>query len=108
MVVDDAGSNLLEIKDPQKLKENVSAMTKGVLGTHFLEGLRHLGTPQIVMITQTAGALPTKNFTMGQFDKAESLSGEYMEELLKKQGECGNRACLHEGLHYQLLQHLYG
>jgi aldehyde:ferredoxin oxidoreductase len=36
------------------------------------------------MITQTAGALPTKNFSMGQFDKAEQLSGEYMEELLKK------------------------
>jgi aldehyde:ferredoxin oxidoreductase len=84
VVVDDAGSNLLEAKDLQKLKENVSALTKGVLGTHFLEGLRHKGTSQIVMITQTAGALPTKNFSMGQFDKAESICGEYMEELLKK------------------------
>ncbi|HTY62437.1 MAG TPA: aldehyde ferredoxin oxidoreductase C-terminal domain-containing protein [Acidobacteriota bacterium] len=84
VVVDDAGSNLLEVKDPQKLKENNAALSKGVLGTHFLEGLRHLGTPQIVMITQTAGALPTKNFSMGQFEKAESLSGEYMEEMLKK------------------------
>lgn len=95
VVVDDAGSNLLEIKDQKKLKENVSAMTKGVLGTHFLEGLRHLGTPQIVMITQTAGALPTKNFTMGQFDKAESLSGEYMEELLKKRANAETvHACM--------------
>ena len=57
------------------------------MGTHFLEGLRHLGTPQIVMITQTAGALPTKNFSMGQFDKAENICGEYMEELLKKTAE---------------------
>ena len=32
VVVDDAGSNLVEMKDPQKLKENVSALTKGVLG----------------------------------------------------------------------------
>jgi aldehyde:ferredoxin oxidoreductase len=84
VVVDDAGSNLLEIKDQKKLKENVSALSKGVLGTHFLEGLRRLGTPQIVMITQTAGALPTKNFSAGQFDKAENICGEYMEELLKK------------------------
>jgi len=84
VVVDDEGSNLVEVKDPQKLKENVSFLTKGVVGDHFAEGLRRLGTPQIVMITQTAGALPTKNFSMGQFERAEQISGEYMEELLKK------------------------
>jgi aldehyde:ferredoxin oxidoreductase len=84
VVVDDTGSNLVEVKDTKRLKENVSALSKGVLGTHFLEGLRHKGTPQIVMITQTAGALPTKNFSAGQFDKAEQICGEYMEELLKK------------------------
>jgi aldehyde:ferredoxin oxidoreductase len=84
VVVDDNGSNLVEVKDPKKLKESVAAMSKGVLGTHFLEGLRKLGTPQIVMITQTAGALPTKNFSMGQFDKAENICGETMEEMLKK------------------------
>jgi len=84
VIVDDGGSNLVEGKDPKKLKENVAAMTMGVLGDHFVEGLRRLGTPQIVMITQTAGALPTKNFSMGQYDQAEKISGEYMEELLKK------------------------
>ncbi len=84
VVVDDTGSNLVNVKDAKKLKENVSAMTKGVLGTHFLEGLRSMGTPQIVMITQTAGALPTKNFSMGQFDKAEDICGEHMEQMLKK------------------------
>jgi aldehyde:ferredoxin oxidoreductase len=84
VVVDDTGSNQVVVKDPKKFKQNVSALTKGVLGTHFLEGLRRMGTPQIVMITQTAGALPTKNFSMGQFDKAENICGEHMEELLKK------------------------
>jgi aldehyde:ferredoxin oxidoreductase len=84
VVVDDTGSNQVKVKDTKKLKENVSAMAKGVLGTHFLEGLRRMGTAQIVMITQTAGALPTKNFSMGQFDKAEQICGEHMEEMLKK------------------------
>jgi aldehyde:ferredoxin oxidoreductase len=83
VIVDDGGSNLTEVRDPQKLKENVAAITKAVVGDHFVEGLRRLGTPQIVMITQMAGALPTKNFSMGQFEKAEQISGEYMEELLK-------------------------
>ena len=83
VVVDDAGSNLVLIKDKQKLKENVGILTKGVLANHFVGELRKLGTPAIVMITQTAGALPTKNYSMGQFEKAEKICGEHMEELLK-------------------------
>jgi aldehyde:ferredoxin oxidoreductase len=83
VIVDDTESNLVEVKDAQKMKENVGAITKGVLTNQFTLGLRNLGTPQIVMITQTAGALPTKNFSMGQFEKAESICGEHMEEVLK-------------------------
>jgi aldehyde:ferredoxin oxidoreductase len=84
VVVDDTGSNLVEVKDLKKLKECVADMTKKSMASHFQQGLRNLGTPQIVMITQMAGALPTKNFSMGQFEGAEKISGEAMEELLKK------------------------
>jgi aldehyde:ferredoxin oxidoreductase len=83
VVVDDADADFVEIQDKDALKENVKALTKGVLSNPFVEGLRKLGTPQIVMITQTAGALPTKNFSAGQFENAEKICGEYMEELLK-------------------------
>jgi aldehyde:ferredoxin oxidoreductase len=83
VIVDDGGSSLVEVRDSQKLKENVSVINKGILGDHFAQGLRRFGTPQIVSITQMAGALPTKNFSMGQYEKADQISGEYMEELLK-------------------------
>ena len=75
VIVDDDSVNLVEIADKDKFKENVKALTKGVLSNPFVEGLRKLGTPQIVMITQTAGALPTKNFSAGQFKDAEKISG---------------------------------
>ena len=84
VIVDDGGSNFVDVQDKDALKENVKAITKYVVADHFAQGLRQMGTPQIVMITQTAGALPTKNYSAGQFDKAEQISGEYMEELLKK------------------------
>ena len=83
VIVDSGDENLVEVQDTDKLKENVKALTKGVLSNPFVGGLRKLGTPQIVMITQTAGALPTKNFSAGQFENAEKISGEHMEELLK-------------------------
>ncbi|MBN2321658.1 MAG: aldehyde ferredoxin oxidoreductase, partial [Acidobacteria bacterium] len=84
VVVGDADSSFVEVRDKDALKENVKAITKYVVADHFAQGLRKMGTPQIVMITQTAGALPTKNYSAGQFEKAEQISGEYMEELLKK------------------------
>ncbi len=83
VVVEDGGVNQVEIKDKQKMKECVSNVTKHCMADHFCQGLRAKGTPQIVAITQLAGALPTKNFSMGQFDRIDGLTGEYMEELLK-------------------------
>ena len=84
IVVDDAESNQVDVKDKDKLKENVRILSKSVLENHFVQELRRLGTPAIVMITNTAGALPTKNYSIGQFEKADAICGEHMEEMLKK------------------------
>jgi aldehyde:ferredoxin oxidoreductase len=84
VIVEDSGVNAVEVKDKQMMKDKVSPVTKYVVADHFAQGLRRIGTPQIISITQLAGALPTKNYSMGQFDGAEKISGDYMEELLKK------------------------
>jgi aldehyde:ferredoxin oxidoreductase len=83
VVVDDDGVNLVEVKDPKRLKEQTVALTKAALESPSLEGYRRQGTSHIIMQTQIAGALPTKNFSMGQFDQADKISGEYMGKLLK-------------------------
>jgi aldehyde:ferredoxin oxidoreductase len=82
-VVDDTEINEVVIQDQAKLKECINPITKRVVSDHFAQGLRTMGTSQIVMITQTAGALPTKNYSRGQFEQAEKICGEYMEQLLK-------------------------
>jgi aldehyde:ferredoxin oxidoreductase len=83
VIVDDTGSNAVDVKDKAKLKENIGPMTKGVLANPFVGLQRRFGTPVILMNTQAAGALPTKNFSRGQYEKAENLSAERMEEILK-------------------------
>jgi aldehyde:ferredoxin oxidoreductase len=83
VVVDDAESNLVEVKDLAKLEEKVAVLTEAVLTSPSLEGLRRQGTSHITMLTQIAGALPTKNFSRGQFDQAGKISGDSMEKLLK-------------------------
>jgi aldehyde:ferredoxin oxidoreductase len=41
---------------------------------------RTLGTPLNVLVHNSLGALPTKNFTNAIFDGAEKISGEYLNE----------------------------
>jgi aldehyde:ferredoxin oxidoreductase len=83
IIIDDSGCGQVEVKDAIKLREAVSALSKGVAANGFVGALKQLGTPVIVMVTNTAGALPTKNYSVGQFDKAETVCGEYMVDLMK-------------------------
>ena len=50
------------------------------------KGLAEYGTGVLVNILHEAGGLPTANFTVGQFDKHEGVSGETMNRLTKERG----------------------
>jgi len=45
------------------------------------KGLPALGTASLVNMVNALGALPTMNYKMGSFDKAEEISGEKLAEL---------------------------
>jgi aldehyde:ferredoxin oxidoreductase len=54
-----------------------------------VDGLGKLGTPGVVMFQNMLGTLPTRNYTEGQFEQAEPISGEKMAEtILKKRDTC--------------------
>jgi aldehyde:ferredoxin oxidoreductase len=84
VIVDDTGAAGIEVSDAAKLKEAASDLTKGILTHPLMEGLKVLGTPLLVMMINGAGALPTKNYSVGQFEGAEKISGEYMMETQAK------------------------
>jgi len=77
-----------------------------ILKKHVLTGkqLPELGTPALVRQMQRAKLLATKNYTGGQYDKYDSVSGETLKEkyLVKNKGcvtcpmQCG-RVVMHEG-----------
>jgi aldehyde:ferredoxin oxidoreductase len=60
------------------------------LGT---KGSQHLyGTASIVAAVNEMGSFPTRNFSNGNFEAAETLRGEYLREVtLKRGGEVGTR-----------------
>jgi aldehyde:ferredoxin oxidoreductase len=84
VIVDDTGAAGIEVSDAAKLKEAAADLTKGILSHPLMEGLKVLGTPLLVMMINGAGALPTKNYSMGQFEGAEKISGELMMESQAK------------------------
>ncbi|OGN98439.1 MAG: hypothetical protein A2Z71_04320 [Chloroflexi bacterium RBG_13_50_21] len=60
------------------------------LGT---QGSQHLyGTASIVAAVNEMGSLPTRNFSNGNFEGADTLRGEYLREVtLSRGGEAGTR-----------------
>lgn len=84
------GSGKPEIYDNDKLKEvNKIQLTKikenGVTG----QGLPAYGTAVLVNILNELGALPTNNFQLSQFGKADDISGETLaDKYLIKNTAC--------------------
>jgi aldehyde:ferredoxin oxidoreductase len=84
VMIDDTGSAPLEAKDQAKFREAIAALSKAILADPLGPGFRDIGTPVLVMMINSFGCFPTKNYSLGQFERAEQISGEYMAEVMKK------------------------
>ncbi len=72
----------VEIVDQEKFTEANRAFTKALVDNPISQALGTYGTNVLVNIINEAGALPTRNFTNGQFDGHEEISGETMHDII--------------------------
>jgi len=74
----------------------IVAFHKFVTPSDRVEVLRKYGTASTVMLTQSLGGLPTRNFSAGQLAGAEAISGEAMRDLILSRGGEGTptEACM--------------
>lgn len=84
IIIDDKGGKGVEILDKEAFKSATSKFTQGVLAYPMIEALKVFGTPVLVNMINGLGCLPTRNYSIGQFDKAHQISGEYIAELMAK------------------------
>ena len=84
VIIDDTESNPVEPKDKAKFREAIAALSKAILADPLGPGFRDIGTPVLVMMINSFACFPTKNYSLGQFQGAEKISGETMAELMKK------------------------
>jgi aldehyde:ferredoxin oxidoreductase len=77
-VADQAAMVTLNRTGPEAVKANPD-----------MDGLAKFGTAVTVMFNNMIGTLPTRNYTEGQFELADPISGEKMAEtILKKRDTC--------------------
>jgi len=96
IVIDGSGGQSPPIADPEAFKAARQAYTKALLAHPQTAVYSDYGTAAMTKICNSFGALPTRNFSSGQFEGAENISGEVMRQtLLTRDGECEtSHACM--------------
>ena len=73
------GTKDVSVANPDEFLEFVKVLHERMKGPATVK-YRTLGTPQNVLVHNSLGALPTRNFTNAVFEGAEKVSGEYLNE----------------------------
>ncbi len=96
IVIDSKGGQKPPIAHPDEFKLAQKTYTKALMEHPQTAVYRDYGTAAMARMCHSFGALPTNNFSVGQFDSVETISGEYMREVILKRGGEGEptHACM--------------
>jgi aldehyde:ferredoxin oxidoreductase len=87
IVFDHAGGQKPPIANPQAFKDAQVDYTKAVMEHPQSQTYREYGTAAMVHMCNGFGALPTRNFSEGQFEGVEAISGETLREFILARGK---------------------
>jgi len=79
----------LEYFDEKGMKATVSRLLNVIKDHPVMKKRTEIGTPMWVLMSNEGGFLPTRNFSRGVFEHAETISGEYMRKKIWVR----NKAC---------------
>ncbi len=83
------GTNKVSVSDQKALTALNRMGPKAIPENEDMDGLAEFGTAVVVLFNNTIGSLPTRNYTEGQFEDCEPISGEKMAEtVLKERDTC--------------------
>ena len=89
----DAGDRKVEIADMDAFRAANKVFSKALVSHPVSKALATYGSNVLVNLINEAGGLPTKNFTTGQFDGHEQISGETMHDLIVERGGKPKHGC---------------
>jgi len=104
ITIDHEGAPPVTIAEPEKFKAAAKIFAKTLLDHPVSgQGLPTYGTAVLINILNEAGGLPTRNFTCGQFDGHEKISGETIHDTIVARGGKPKHGC-HPGCIIQCSQ----
>ena len=86
IIFDDAGGQKPPIVNREAFRQAQKLFNKNTLEHPQTKTYQEYGTPAMVRMCNAFGGLPTRNFSSGQFEGAETISGEHMRDLLLRRG----------------------
>lgn len=87
IVIDERGTAPIDLGDSSEFLRFNKMWSGAVLADPATgKGMPIYGSPSAVTILNKEGALPTRNFRFGQFDKVEDVSGKKLRQTLKERG----------------------
>ncbi|MFI5340518.1 MAG: aldehyde ferredoxin oxidoreductase C-terminal domain-containing protein, partial [Candidatus Methylomirabilales bacterium] len=86
IIFDDAGGQKPPIANREAFRQAQKLFNKNTLDHPQTKAYQEYGTPAMVRTCNAFGGLPTRNFSSGQFEGAETISGEHMRDLLLRRG----------------------
>ena len=94
IVVDPEGAEGISVADPDGFKAAARVFAKA-LTSHPVsgEGLSTYGTNVLMNVLHEAGGLPTRNFSEGEFEGHDRISGETMHENMVNRGGRVKHGC---------------
>ena len=97
IIVDDTGSDRTPIKNPEAFRK-ASRKFAQLLTVHPVTGetLPTYGTNALANVINEAGAYPTRNFSSGQFEGTDKISGETQRETIIERDGVLKHPC-HQG-----------
>ncbi len=80
--IDDTQGTTVQPVDKEVYQKSLKQYVAGLKAHPLIGGLKALGTPLLVNMINEMGALSTKNYSQGEWEKAENISGEKISELM--------------------------
>lgn len=91
IVFDDTDVSPGEFHDRKALNAASKKLVQLLLDDPKTENRHEFGTPAVLAVCNALGILPTRNFSAGQFDQADAISGETIAGLIDSRGGEGRK-----------------
>jgi aldehyde:ferredoxin oxidoreductase len=88
IIIDSTGTQKAPIAHPEEFRQAQKIFTKALMEHPQTAVYRDYGTAAMARLAYTFGGLPTRDFSEGQFEAVETISGEFMRDvILERDGE---------------------